>query len=187
MEEERTGGSHLARNSAIAVGIVVVILVAFLATRGTSTKSSGRIVGQAAPEVVGQTLDGSTFNLANHLGEWVVVNFFATWCVPCRLENPQLQQFVTEHRDDPVTVVSVAFSDDAEAIRSYWEKEKNQWPVISSSTGAIALNWGVTGVPESYLVAPNGLVVTGFTGGVTAAALDEAIENAGGMAVAVSS
>ncbi|MEY4130088.1 MAG: hypothetical protein RLZZ31_212, partial [Actinomycetota bacterium] len=44
-----------------------------------------------------------------------------------------------------------------------------------------------TGVPESYLVAPNGLVVTGFTGGVTAAALDEAIENAGGMAVAVSS
>ena len=73
---------HTARNAAIAVGIVMVALIALLATRGTNEPISSKIVGQAAPAFSGETIDGKTFNLANHRGEWVLVNFFATWCVP---------------------------------------------------------------------------------------------------------
>jgi thiol-disulfide isomerase/thioredoxin len=122
--------------------------------------------------------------MANHRGEWVLVNFFATWCTPCRLEDPQIQQFIDSHEGEPVQVVSVAFSDDADSIRDYWVKERNTWPVISSDTGLIALDYGVTKVPESYMVAPSGLVVAGFFGGVTAAGLDKVITENGGMAVA---
>jgi len=154
------GGSKLARNAAIVVGVVLVALIALLATRGTSTPISSQIVGQAAP------------------------NFFATWCTPCRLEDPQIQQFIDSHEGDPVQVVSVAFSDDADSIRDYWVKERNTWPVISNDTGLIALDYGVTKVPESYMVAPSGLVVAGFFGGVTAAGLDKVITENGGMAVA---
>lgn len=178
------GGSRLARNAAIVVGLVLVALIALLATRGTSQPISSRIVGQAAPDFTGATLDGSTFRMANHRGEWVLVNFFATWCTPCRLEDPQIQQFVESHRGDPVQVVSVAFSDDAESIRDYWVKERNTWPVLSNDTGLIALDYGVTKVPESYMVAPSGLVVAGFFGGVTADGLDKVITDNGGMAVA---
>jgi thiol-disulfide isomerase/thioredoxin len=155
-----------------------------LATRGTSTPISSQIVGQAAPDFSGTTLDGSTFRMANHRGEWVLVNFFATWCTPCRLEDPQIQQFLDSHKGEPVEVISVAFSDDAESIRSYWIEERNTWPVLSSDTGLIALDYGVTKVPESYMVAPSGLVVAGFFGGVTAAGLDKVIADNGGMAVA---
>ena len=178
------GGSKLARNAAIIVGILLVGLIALLATRGTSTPISSRIVGQAAPDFSGTTLEGSTFRMANHRGEWVLVNFFATWCTPCRLEDPQIQQFVDSHKSDPVQVVSVAFSDDASSIRAYWVKERNTWPVISTDTGLIALDYGVTKVPESYMVAPSGLVVAGFFGGVTASGLDKVIADYGGMAVA---
>ncbi|CAB4371045.1 MAG: redoxin domain-containing protein [Actinobacteria bacterium] len=178
------GGSKLARNAAIIVGILLVGLIALLATRGTSTPISSRIVGQAAPDFSGTTLEGSTFRMANHRGEWVLVNFFATWCTPCRLEDPQIQQFVDSHKSDPVQVVSVAFSDDASSIRAYWVKERNTWPVISTDTGLIALDYGVTKVPESYMVAPSGLVVAGFFGGVTASGLDKVIADNGGMAVA---
>jgi len=178
------GGSKLARNAAIVVGILLVGLIALLATRGTSTPISSRIVGQAAPDFSGTTLDGSTFRMANHRGEWVLVNFFATWCTPCRLEDPQIQQFVDSHKSDPVKVVSVAFSDDASSISAYWVKERNTWPVISTDTGLIALDYGVTKVPESYMVAPSGLVVAGFFGGVTASGLDKVIAENGGMAVA---
>jgi cytochrome c biogenesis protein CcmG/thiol:disulfide interchange protein DsbE len=178
------GGSKLARNAAIAVGVVLVALIALLATRGTSTPISSQIVGQAAPDFTGADLDGSTFRMANYRGEWVLVNFFATWCTPCRLENPQIQQFVDSHESDPVQVVSVAFSDDVDSIRDYWVKEGNTWPVISNDTGLIALDYGVTKVPESYMVAPSGLVVAGFYGGVTAAGLDSVIAENGGMAVA---
>jgi len=178
------GGSKLARNAAIIVGILLVAFIALLATRGTSTPISSRIVGQAAPDFSGTTLDGSTFRMANHRGEWVLVNFFATWCTPCRLEDPQIQQFVDSHKADPVKVVSVAFSDDASSISAYWVKERNTWPVISTDTGLIALDYGVTKVPESYMVAPSGLVVAGFFGGVTASGLDKVIADNGGMAVA---
>ena len=181
---ERTGGSKLARNSAIVVGVVLVILIALLATRGTSTPISSRIVGQAAPDFSGTTIDGSTWVMSNHRGEWVVVNFFATWCTPCRIEDPQIQQFVDSHRGDPVRVISVAFSDDADSITEYWIQERNTWPVIARDTGSIALDYGVTKVPESYVVAPSGLVVAGFYGGVTAAGLDKVIADNGGLAVA---
>lgn len=184
--EGRTGGSRLARNAAIVVGLVLVAFIALLATRGTSTPISSRIVGQAAPDFAGTTLDGSTWSMAGHRGEWVVVNFFATWCTPCRIEDPQIQQFVDSHRGQPVRVISVAFSDDAESIRDYWTAERNTWPVIPRDTGSIALDYGVTKVPESYVVAPSGLVVAGFYGGVTAAGLDKVITDNGGMAVASS-
>jgi cytochrome c biogenesis protein CcmG/thiol:disulfide interchange protein DsbE len=174
----------LARNAAIVVGVVLVALIALLATRGASKPISSQIVGQAAPDFSGTTLDGSTFRMANHRGEWVLVNFFATWCTPCRLEDPQIQQFLDSHKGEPVEVISVAFSDDAESIRSYWIEERNTWPVLSSDTGLIALDYGVTKVPESYMVAPSGLVVAGFFGGVTAAGLDKVIADNGGMAVA---
>ena len=178
------GGSKLARNAAIVVGLVLIALIALLATRGTSTPISSQIVGQAAPDFSGTTLDGTTFRMANHRGEWVLVNFFATWCTPCRLEDPQIQQFVDSHKGEPVQVVSVAFSDDADSIREFWVKERNSWPVISTDTGLIALDYGVTKVPESYMVAPSGLVVAGFFGGVTADGLDKVISENGGMAVA---
>jgi cytochrome c biogenesis protein CcmG/thiol:disulfide interchange protein DsbE len=178
------GGSKLARNAAIVVGVVLVALIALLAPRGTSTPISSQIVGQAAPDFTGVELDGSTFRMANQRGQWVLVNFFATWCTPCRLEDPQIQQFIDSHEGEPVQVVSVAFSDDADSIRDYWVKERNTWPVISSDTGLIALDYGVTKVPESYMVAPSGLVVAGFFGGVTAAGLDKVINENGGMAVA---
>lgn len=185
--DERTGGSKLARNAAIVVGVILVGFIVLLATRGTSTPISSRIVGQAAPDFSGETLDGSTWTMANHRGEWVVVNFFATWCTPCRIEDPQIQQFVESHEGDPVRVISVAFSDDADSIRDYWVAERNTWPVIPRDTGSIALDYGVTKVPESYVVAPSGLVVAGFYGGITAAGLDDVIAKNGGMAVASSS
>lgn len=182
--EERTGGSKVARNASIVVGLVLVAFIALLATRGTSKPISSHIVGQAAPDFSGATLDGSQWVMANHRGEWVVVNFFATWCTPCRIEDPQIQQFVDSHKGEPVRVISIAFSDDADSIREFWVKERNSWPVIPRDTGSIALDYGVTKVPESYVVAPSGLVVAGFYGGVTAAGLDQVIEQNGGMAVA---
>ena len=179
------GGSKLARNAAIIVGIVLVGFIALLATRGANTPISSQIVGQAAPNFTGETLDGTKFDLAMHRGEWVVVNFFATWCTECRLEDPQISQFVTQHEGDPVTVVSVAFSDDAESIQTYFAERKGaSWAVIPSDTGRIALDYGITKVPESYVVAPSGLVVAGFFGGVTASGLDKVINDNGGVAIA---
>ncbi|MCU0309685.1 MAG: TlpA family protein disulfide reductase [Acidimicrobiales bacterium] len=173
---------HTARNAAIVVGVVLALFVGVLATRPTVDERVpvANAVGRAVPPVVGTTLDGETYDIDRFRGEWVVVNFFATWCVPCRVEHPELVRFSDQHQvaDDGVSVVSVAYDDDDAAIRDFFAEEGGDWPVlVGEGTGRIALDFGVTGVPESYVVDPSGRVVAKFTG-VTADALDEVIDDA---------
>lgn len=177
-----TARANSTRLAIVAVGIVLVAFVALLASGiGRRPDSiSTRLLGRQAPEIIGTTAQGTRFDLAEHRGRWVVVNFFATWCVPCRVEHPELVRFTEEHATaGDVQVVSIAFQDDAEAIDQYFERNGGEWPVIIGDTGRMALDFGVTGVPESFVVNPDGVIVAKFEG-VTASGLNRAIDQAGG-------
>ena len=180
------GGRHLARNAAIVVGIVLIAFVALLATRKSNDQRQPEalIVGKAVPEVVGTTLTGDHFDIDNHRGNWVVVNFFASWCTPCRVEQPELVKFAQQHAAaDDVKVVSVVFQpDDETAVRDFMAKSGATWPVIGGETGSIALSFGVTAVPETYLITPDGQVVAKYEAGLTAASLDNQIQKYSGAA-----
>lgn len=165
---------HTARWVAAVVGLVLIAFIAVLATRESvdARGVSSALIGKPVPSVRGTTLTGETFDIDDHRGRWVVVNFFATWCVPCQVEHPELVRFTDEHRDDGlVQVVSVAFQDDPAVIRRFFAERGGEWPVVVGDTGPTALSFGVTGVPESYVVSPEGIVVAKFLG-VTADQLD---------------
>jgi len=175
--EEPTGGGHLARNAAIAVGIVVIALIALLATGKTNDQRqpSAKIVGQIVPAVSGTTLTGAPYDIDLHQGKWVVVNFFASWCTPCRIEQPELVKFAAAHEAaGDVEIVSVAFQDKDADVAQFFATAGGDWPVLVGDTGSIALSFGVTAVPESYIISPTGQVVAKFEG-VTEAALDSVI------------
>jgi len=168
--------------TALVVSVVLAVLavgfVAVLATREPATNrvADSPILGEAAPELDGETLDGGSFDIADHEGQWVVVNFFATWCVPCRQEHPELVRFAEASGDegDPV-LVSVVYDDDPDDTRDYFAENGGEWPVVLDPEGSIALDYAVSGVPETYLVAPDGMVVSKLTGGVTQGGLDAAM------------
>lgn len=170
------------RIAAAVVGVIVVAFIVLLATRGSqsSKQISGRMLGREVPPVAGETMQGGTFDIAELRGSWVVVNFFAEWCVPCRVEHPELVKFAAEHSAaGDVRVVSVVFQDDVKRVREFFDTNGGDWPVIVGDTGRMALDFGVTGVPESYVVNPEGIIVAKFEG-VTASGLDEAIARTGG-------
>lgn len=179
-------GRRPVRTTAVVVGVVAVLLVGVLgyevATGGNDDVRSG-LVGRAAPAVVGTATSGEPVDIDQWRGEWVLVNFFATWCVPCVREHPELVEFARRHGPGgdgvPVEVVSVAFDDDPAKVDEFFSTRGGDWPVLVADTGPIALDYGVRGVPESFLVSPAGQVVALFYG-VTADGIDQAIATATG-------
>ena len=140
----------------------------------------GAPVPDFAPEFAGETLDGGGFDMAAQRGRWVVVNFFSTWCVQCVVEHPELVAFHDRHRGDPdIRLVSVVFRDEADVIARFFDEHGGDWPVVITNTGRIAIDFGVTAVPETYLVDPFGRVVSKFTGGVTVTGLETQLARAG--------
>lgn len=171
-----------ARTAAIVVGIVLVLFIGLLATRKSADDrvNANPLVGKAMPRLTGTTLEGGQLDVDTLRGRWVVVNFFATWCTGCVIEHPELVKFSRAHRDaGDAEIVSVVFNDQVKPIKEFFAKQGGDWPVITSDDGRAAIDFGVTGIPESFVVAPNGLVVAHFEG-VTAAALDDVITRFGG-------
>jgi cytochrome c biogenesis protein CcmG/thiol:disulfide interchange protein DsbE len=171
------------RRTGLIVSAVVAVLaigfVAVLATRepATDRRRDSPLIGKVVPPLAGETFAGGNFDIDDHQGRWVVVNFFATWCVPCRIEHPELDAFNQAHaRGGDAVLVSVLFDDDPASAREFFDRNGGEWPVVLDGDGLIASAFGTPKVPESYLVTPNGRVAAKFTGGVTRDGLDRSID-----------
>ncbi len=188
MEADRIAPPRRGRTAlavSVVIGVLAGLFVLVLATREPSTdrRTSSALIGQPAPAITGETLSGRSFDLNRSRGRWVLVNFFATWCVPCRTEQPELVKFSEQHaRTGDADVVSVMFDDEPAAARKFFEEEGGTWPVVLDADRSISVRYAVAGVPESYLVAPDGTVVAKLVGGVTAAGLDKLLAELGGRA-----
>jgi len=174
-----TAGSGLgpARLTAIVVGVVVAAMIALFAVgRDDATTEGSALLGTRAAPVNGELLSGGdTFDIDDHRGSWVLVNFFATWCPPCVAEHPdlvELEAWGAERGD--LQLVSVVFNDPPEAVARFFAERGGTWPVIDNPT--VAIDYRVAQVPETFLVSPAGQVVVHIEGQLVAADIKQAIE-----------
>lgn len=170
---------------AVVVAIVAASLVGVLATRDASrnTSAASPLVGKAAPEVIAPDLDGRTVRLSQYRGRFVLLNFFASWCGPCRNEHDDLVRFTARHEAaGDAQVVAVLWDDEPADARDYFAREGGDWPVLVDDRGKVALDFGVRGPPESFLIDPNGFVLTRIVGEVTVDGLDALVRAASGAA-----
>ncbi|HET9690983.1 MAG TPA: TlpA disulfide reductase family protein, partial [Acidimicrobiales bacterium] len=130
----------------------------------------------AAPALAGPDQAGTTVSLSSYAGRWVLVNFAASWCVPCQQETPQLLTFAADAArtggSAPPAIVTVSYDHaDLANLRRFLAARHAPWPVVDDPQASV--RWGVGGLPESYLVDPEGRVVAKVTGGVVARDLEK--------------
>lgn len=158
---------------AVVVGFLVVLLAGSEPAVNKVTKSP--LLGKAAPDVVGTLVStGQKYQLTYRPGRWTVVNFFASWCKQCVDEHPEFLKFSQSHRPSEVELVSVLFDDRTDDAKKFFAERGGDWPVILDD-GAVSTDYGVSAVPETFLIAPDGTVVVKYVGQVSAEGLDKAI------------
>ena len=122
------------------------------------------------------TLDGKPYDLASQRGKWVIVNFWATWCVPCIKEMPDISRFAAAHKDK-VSAIGLAYEDSEKAdIQAFLVKHPVSYPVAQVTLDKPLADFDEPrGLPTTWLISPDGKVAKRFVGPVTEASLGQAI------------
>jgi cytochrome c biogenesis protein CcmG, thiol:disulfide interchange protein DsbE len=150
-----------------AAVLVVASLVALLGWK-VAEKEEGRGLSgalergerPAAPQLTFETLDGEgEISLADYRGKAVVLNFWASWCIPCRTEAPLLQETWERHRDDGLVVLGIDAQDLRTDARRFVERYGLTYPIAYDGNGASLGRFGNTGFPETWFVGRDGRLV----------------------------
>ena len=157
------------------VALLTMLLAFGLSRDPTVIKSP--LLGKPAPEFSLRTLDGSgTVQLSQFDGQVVVINFWASWCTECRVEHPALMAAWDRYRDQRVVFLGIAFGDRTADSKAYLADLGGDWPQLADPGERTALAYGVYGVPETFVIGPDGLVAYKRVGGVAYGDLIDQIE-----------
>jgi cytochrome c biogenesis protein CcmG/thiol:disulfide interchange protein DsbE len=160
-----------------SIAVLAVLAVVGLLVYGLASKGSSRLaVGDAAPDSTLPRLDGNgDSSLADYRGQWVLVNFWASWCGPCKDEAPALEAFQRQHGGNDFTVLGIDSRDLSGDGREFARKYGLSYPQLRDGNGDVAHEYGTSGVPENFLVDPEGKIQWLTPGPVTEKMLSEEI------------
>lgn len=164
------------------------ILVADESAEG-GVRMSPALEGKTAPNFTLTDLDGHKVSLSDYKGKAVLVNFWATWCGPCRVEIPWLIEFRNHYRAEGFEVLGISEDDldkDDKAklkgekadIAKFAAENKMEYPVLPDVEDAARSFGGVESLPESFYIGRNGVIVASFTGLDQKAAMENKIQKA---------
>jgi len=165
----------------IAGGVVAAPLVAILATgfggnpRGVSNALEGREAPVFSMTVLGE--DGKKIDLAELRGRPVVLNFWSTWCQPCKIEHPHLVEAARSYGPRGVAFYGVLFADDPVNAARFLDREGHAFPVLYDPAQRVAIDYGVSGVPETFFIDADGQIVRKVSGPVSYGEISNTLES----------
>lgn len=160
----------------MAAGVIGLIVLALLGYALIGATSASPKVGDPVPDFQLTALDGRPMNLSNQRGKPVVVNFFASWCAPCREEAVDLEQTWRLYQDRGVQFFGIAYKDADSKAKAFLDEFDVSYPSTVDASNRTARSYGLTGVPETFVIDQQGLLVRHFLGPVSQAQLSQELD-----------
>ena len=163
--------------------IYAVLVIAACVLPGCSSKEGPAVEGKPAPDFALKDLSGTQRKLSDFKGKIVLVNFWATWCPPCREEIPSMVKLNQLMKGKPFQLLAVSIDEKgAEEVAAFFKSSGVLLPALLDTDQAVSKRYGTTGVPETFVINSKGVILKKVVGGFDWSApeivafLDEAIK-----------
>lgn len=120
-------------------------------------ESVGIQPGETAPDFELETLDGEIVRLSELRGEKVILNFWASWCPPCREEMPEMQKFYDDYKDD-IKVIAVNYNEKDQKVIDFLDEYGYTFPMPLDRDGSVGNEYGVLTLPTTYFIGTDGII-----------------------------
>ncbi len=146
------------------VAIVAFVLWNFLFQRENAFLKAEDLLNKSAPEFTVQSLDGKTRSLTDYKGKPVLLNFWASWCAPCRSEMPLISKKMDKYEKDGLTVLAVNLAESPQTIRAFVKEYDIQFPILLDAESTIANAYGIDPIPTTFFIDRKGKVARIYIG-----------------------
>ena len=158
----------------LGISLILVLGVVFgLRLDQGARPVASPLIGKPAPDIDLPGLDGRRVRLADYPGQVVILNFWASWCVPCREEAPRLEAFHKRFGGQGVVLIGIVWNDSARDAEQFRTEFGLTFPQATDPGLRAALDYGVRGIPETYVIDPTGTIMAKLIGAVGPTTLDE--------------
>jgi peroxiredoxin len=139
---------------------ITLILLTLILLTGclTGCAQSGPEVGKSAPEFALKNLDGQTISLKDLQGKAVLLNFWATWCGPCRGEMPFLEEIYQEWSDEKLVLLAVNIGESSSQASAFLESNNLSLPVLLDTRQTVAEQYNITAIPTTFFIDKDGII-----------------------------
>lgn len=160
----------------IIYGVVALALLGlYLAGRRTARKPKPTASGNVAPDFTITDIDGKKLALSDYRGKVVLLDFWATWCTPCRAEIPHFVEMQQKYGPQGFQVVGISMDDDAKPVREFAKEYKMNYPVAVGDDKLAESFGGVLGLPVNFIIGCDGRIVKKFVGATQDSAFDKEV------------
>ncbi len=142
---------------------------------GQQEASVGISVGEIAPDFTLSDLDGNELSLSDFRGKAVFINFWATWCPPCRAEMPEIEAVYQEYKDKDVEVIGVDLLETKDEVSQFVQQYGYSWTFVIDTTGEVATTYNLAAIPTSFFIDREGIIRVVNIGAMTKRAMKTAL------------
>ena len=180
----------------LVLGLLAIVLVGLLAIQGCTPSAQDITrerqpgpppptnlppapeVGRLAPDFTLVDLEGNQVSLSDFRGKTVFINFWATWCPPCRAEMPEIEAVYQEYKNKDVVVIGVDLQETEGEVRQFVQRGGYSWIFVIDATGEVANNYRITAIPTSFFVDKEGIIRAINVGAMTKKTMESKLAEA---------